>query len=103
MIDIFVQRGAGDKRGEDIVDPLITAIPVAIQRGRNELDRQAHASRDVEVETIYRTGVRLGQLAKFQDAQTGLEWLGKIVGITHKFSGVQLTTKLQIKKPMTFV
>ena len=41
-LDIFVMRGAGDRRGEDIVDPLIgSSIPVAIQRGRNELDGRA--------------------------------------------------------------
>ena len=103
MIDIFVQRSSGDKRGEDVVDPLISSVPVAIQRGRNELDKRAHASRDVQVETVYRTGVRLGQVAKFYDSQTGLSWIGKIVGIQHKFSGVEITTTLQVKKPMTFV
>ena len=108
MTDIFTQRGAGDKRGDDVVDPLITSTPVAIQRGRNELDKQAHSPRDVEVETVYRTGVRLGQVAKFYDSQTGLEWLGKIVGISHHFSvgddgEVSRYTRLQVEKPTILV
>jgi len=101
-IDIFVQRGSGNKQGEDIVDPLITSIPVALQRGRNELDEQSSAPQDISVEVVYRDGVRLGQVAKFYDAQTGLEWLGKITGITHRSSGVELLTTLQVKKPTNF-
>ena len=102
MIDLFVQRGIGDKRGEDVVDPLITSIPVAIQRGRNELDAQSSGLQDVTVDTVYRDGVRLGQVAKFYDSQTGLEWVGKITGITHRKSGVELVTTLQVSKPTNF-
>jgi hypothetical protein len=101
-VDIFVIRGNGDKRGEDIVDPLIGSIPVAIVRGRNELDERAEAMQLVEVETVYRTGVRLGQTARFLDMQTGEAWTGKVAGITHSARGVQLTTRLQIKRPTRF-
>ena len=101
-IDIFVQRGPGDKRGEDIVDPLITDINVAIQRGRNELDEQASAMQDVEVQTLYRTGLRIGQLARFLDIQQSVVWLGKITGITHRIEGGETITNLQVKRPTVF-
>lgn len=101
-VDIFVIRGAGDKRGDDIVDPLIGSVPVAIMRGRNELDDRAEGMQTVEVETVYRTGVRLGQVARFHDIQTGEVWSGKIAGITHSQAGVELTTMLQVQRPTGF-
>ena len=101
-VDIFVIRGDGTKRGDDIVDPLIGSIPVAIVRGRNELDERASAMQQVEAATVYRTGVRLGQSARFADMQTGEVWVGKVVGISHTVEGVELTTSLQIKRPTGF-
>jgi len=105
-IDLFVQRGAGDRPGEDIVDPLISAIPVAIQRGRNELDEQASAPQSVNAETVYRAGVRRGQLARFYDIQNGIQSTAKVTGITHQVKkvgeSVQLTTSLRVKRPTGF-
>jgi hypothetical protein len=102
MIDIFVVRGLGDKRGEDIVDPLITTVAVALQRGRNELDRQGSGLQEVSVETVYRPGVRLGQLGYYVDVRSGLSWYGKVSGISHRIDGPALTTTLQIEKPTDF-
>lgn len=103
-IDLFVQRGAGDKPGENIVDPLVASIPVAIQRGRNELDARAHAQQDVELETVYRAGVRLGLLSRVYDIQSGEIWTGKNTGITHNVrkvgESVQTTTSLRVRKPV---
>lgn len=98
-IDIFVQRDNGDKRGDDIVDPLIGSVPVAIQRGRNELDDRAGGMQQVEAETVYRDGVRLGQVAQFYDT---VPWYGKVTGITHRYNGVELTSTLQVKRPTNF-
>jgi hypothetical protein len=101
-VDIFVTRYAGDKRGDDIVDPLIGSVPVAIVRGRNELDERASGMQQVEVETIYRTGLRVGQSSRFSDMQTGEIWTGKIIGITHKVAGVEISSVLQVKRPTGF-
>lgn len=101
-IDIFVQRGPGDQRGDDIVDALITAIPVAIERGRNELDERASAMQDVTVETVFRSGVRTGQLAKFLDIQNGEIWFGKITGVSHQIGGGTVSTTLQVRRPTEF-
>lgn len=102
-LDIFVQRYAGDKRGPDIVDPLISgSIPVALQRGRNELDGRAKSPQPITVETLFRTGLTLGLHARFYDFDTGTIWDGKIVGITHSHSGVKLFTRLQVEKPTDF-
>lgn len=105
MTDIFVQRGAGDRVGDEIVDPLLTDINVAIQRGRNEIDDQASGIIPVEVDAVHRTGVRAGQLAEFVDRPTGASWKGKITGVSHsvrkvKAEGpIEITTTLQIDRP----
>lgn len=101
-IDVFVIRGAGDKRGDDIIDPLIGSVPVAIVRGRNELDARAEGLQSVEVEAVFRSGVRLGQTAMFLDMQTGERWTGKVAGITHRAAGVELVTTLRVRRPSVF-
>lgn len=101
MIDLFVQRGSGDKPGEDVVDPLVSSIPVAIVRGRNELDDKAHRKDDETLGTVYRDGVRLGHLARTYEV--GEIWTGKIDGIEHTIrkvgDSVQTTTSLQLERP----
>ena len=102
-LDIFVQRAAGDRRGEDIIDPLIgSRIPVAIQRGRNELDRQSSSPQTVRAECVHRLGVELGQLARFYDFDSGEIWSGKVTGISHQQAGVVLVTSLTIERPSNF-
>lgn len=106
-VDVVVQRNAGNVQGEDVVDPLITSTAVALARGRNELDEQAHGMLELDVVTLYRTGVRCGQLARFVDSRSGEAWVGKISGIGHDVSrddrgGVELTTRLRIRKPTVF-
>jgi hypothetical protein len=101
-IDLFVQRGSGSRPGDNIVDPLVTSIPVALQRGRNELDKRAHAHQDGELETVYRSGVRAGVLARNNDMQSGEILTGKVTGIQHVIrkvnEAVQLTTTLGIER-----
>lgn len=105
-IDIFVVRGAGDRRGEDVVDPLVSALPVAIQRGRNELDGLSSAPQTVSAETVYRPGVRTGQLARFCDSQSGSRTMAKIMGVTHEVrkvgDSVQISTTLRLRRPTDY-
>ena len=44
---IIVTRGAGDRPGPNIVDPLLTSEPAAIARGRREIDHST-AMRSIE-------------------------------------------------------
>ena len=41
MITVIVKRGAGDRPGPDISDPLITSEQVAIARGTAEIDKNS--------------------------------------------------------------
>jgi hypothetical protein len=102
MIDIFVQRGSGDSAGDDIIDPLMSTLAVALQRGRNELDERSSSMQQVSLEIAYRPDVRAGQVGAFLDIQNGLVWFGKISGISHTFDGSSLITTLIVKRPTNF-
>lgn len=96
-IDLIVQRGTGDNPGEDIVDPLITEISVALSRGQVEIDRTAKAT-PVTLQTKHRTDVFPGQMVEVVDALMGAAWRGKIVSVEHGIEGPVLLTTLQVMK-----
>jgi hypothetical protein len=97
-IDIFVIRGAGDRPGDDVVDGLIGSLPVALARGRAELDERAQPLVPVTIEAVFRDGLRLGHTLRCQDSVRGT-WAGKITGITHRATGGALSTAVQMRRP----
>lgn len=97
MIDIFVMRGAGDKRGEDITSPLLTSLAAALQRGQVEIDSYA-PSRTVQISAKFRTGLKTGQIVRVLDSLQGAVWNGKIVSIDNGVSGPSLTTNLTVQR-----
>lgn len=101
-VDIIVLRGAGDKRGPDIVDPLVSEPVVAVERGRNELDTHSVLQQPIQMTTVFRLGVELGQIAEVVDALQGAVWRGKITGISHRISGSEVQTTLDILRPAKF-
>ena len=80
---VIVQRGNGEFRGPAVIDALITSDHVAIEKGRNLLDNSTIVASSVDMTTVHRTGVVLGQLIKVMDALQGVSWFGKIIGIRH--------------------
>ncbi|GMQ92473.1 MAG: hypothetical protein BMS9Abin11_1804 [Gammaproteobacteria bacterium] len=98
MIDILVIRDAGNRQGDDVVDPMITSIPVALDRGRFEIN-EASGMRQTTLETVYRNDVEMGQIVEVHDSLQGKSWRGKISSITHTSSGAELITKLNIMRP----
>ena len=95
MIDLLVTRNAGDLRGDDVIEPLLGSVATALARGRAEIDAQAERMQLVTVETVYRDGLRRGQLVRFNDSTRGT-WSGKVVGITHAFDGPVVKTTLRV-------
>jgi hypothetical protein len=97
MIDIFVQRGAGDKRGPDITDPLITELSVALSRGQVEVDKTA-LSRSVQMSARFRPGLECGQLVQVVDALQGAAWRGKITSIDNAVEGAVLMSRITVER-----
>ena len=97
LLDIFVVRGAGDKRGEDINNPLLCTLSVALQRGQVEIDNIT-PSRTVQMAVKFRSGLKTGQLISVVDSLQGTSWKGKITAIDSGISGAKLTTNLTVKR-----
>lgn len=97
MTSITVIRGAGDRRGADITDALITSTAVALARGRNELDARG-GLQEVDLTIHFRAGVNDGQLIEVSDSLLGDVWRGVISSVEHRFDGNQALTLLRVER-----
>ena len=98
MVDLVVRRNPGDLCGDDIVDPLVTTELVALARGRNELDRLATVKVPVQLRTVFRPGVALGQLVEVQDSMQGITYRAKIINIQHQIEQTRAVTVLIVER-----
>jgi len=85
MIDIIVQRTPGDSMGEDIQNPLISSVEVAIERGRVEIDSHS-GLHDMQVTAVIRPSVARGDLVEIHDELNGKSWRGKVNGVSFSIS-----------------
>ena len=99
MIDIMVIRGAGDISGGDVASPLLCTTEAAVSRGRQEIEAHAKVT-SVSLKTIFKPGVRKGDIVQVDDPLQGPTWLGVIVGISHAVDGVETMTTLDIERPI---
>lgn len=99
MPSVIVVRGAGDKRGEDIVDPLLCTVEVQLARGKTELDLHAAMPQTVNLTTVFRAGVEDGQLVEVHDAMQGMSYRSKIAGVSHRIDGGKVNTVLDLLRP----
>lgn len=99
MSSIVVFRGVGDKKGQDIVEALLSSTSAKLERGRVELDEHALPNQSVTMQIVYRPGVRLGQLVEVHDSTQGKSWRGKITAIVHKITKTKHVTDLTISRP----
>ena len=98
MPSIIVVRNAGDLQGEDIVDALLSTVPVQLARGQAELDAHSSTPQSVSLDVVFRTGLELGQLAEVHDAMQGTSYRGKITGISHRINNGAVTTLLDLER-----
>jgi hypothetical protein len=99
-MDIIVRRLPADRRGEDIVEPLLSDMTACIMRGRNEIDA-ASMSEDVDISMVPLPTAYVGALVETHDALYGESWKGKITGISHSASAGEMpTTTLRIARPV---
>ena len=79
MIPILVVRGAGDRPGPDISDPLITTPAIAIARGQTEIDRQDTHRQEVVVTGPMLPDIAPGSLVQY--GRAGGQLIGKLTAI----------------------
>ncbi|RKZ88580.1 MAG: hypothetical protein DRQ39_02230 [Gammaproteobacteria bacterium] len=97
-VDIIVIRSPGDIRGPDIIDPLLSNVTVAVNRGTTEIQDNEPID-TISLSTNYRSNVRVGQIVEVIDALQGRVWRGKIIGISHSATEADLFTDLDIERP----
>lgn len=101
-VTVEVYRGAGDRPGAEIREPLIgDSLVAALARGRAELDANAHGWERVGLEAEYRPDLARGDLVEVDDPLLGRPWRGLVVGITHKLDGGAASTTLDVRRPIT--
>ena len=105
-MEIIVIRPPGDVQGKDIIDPLLATESAGIERGRVELDAQGTIKEIVNLQIVYRTNLKTGQLVEVHDALQGISWKAKITAISHKISKItdpSIFTELTLERPTTFI
>lgn len=100
-MDIVVIRGECTSPGEDIVDPLLSEVNVALSRGRAELDQGTLA--DEQQLEVTLQDLRLGQLITVEDSALGY-WQGKVTSVVHSVSvdddgNLSAQTSVTLRKP----
>ena len=100
-VTVEVYRGAGDRTGAEISEPLLgSSTAAALSRGRAELDASAHPRLTTTLELVApRLDLRLGELIAVSDPAQGREWRGKIVGIKHTTAPGSPPTVLNVERP----
>lgn len=81
MIAVLVQRPPADQQGPDISDNLITSEPVAVERGRNEIDRNSSSREIVTGSGALRAFLQPGSLIEVMDFEAG-PWRGMVTGFS---------------------
>lgn len=69
MINVKVQRLPADKQGPDISDSLIASVPVAVERGRIEVDKSFSNRETVTMAGPLNETIEHGEIVEIADTQ----------------------------------
>ncbi|MDX8382477.1 MAG: hypothetical protein R8M45_00250 [Ghiorsea sp.] len=73
-------------------------MSVALARAAAELGVTAHDSQIVDLVTVYRPALTLGQLIEVHDYSQVGSWKGKVTGIRHNASSGTLQSTLKVER-----
>ena len=94
-MNITIKRHNADHPAPDIIEPLLTDIRPALERGRAELDK-GEPLQTVRISALYVPGLATGDLVEIRDLYQGGPYRGKITSVEHTAAGGQLTTDMEI-------
>ena len=77
MISVMARRSPADIPGNDIADPLLTSEPVAVERGRNEIDKNCSSRELITSVGPHKEFLQPGKMVEVADHQQQL-WRGMI-------------------------
>ena len=99
MSSIVVFRGLGDRKGQDIVEALLSSTSAKLERGRVELDEHAVPVQSVNMDIVYRPYVRQGQLVEVHDSTQGRSYRAKIAAIAIRVTKTSHVMELTLSRP----
>ncbi len=99
---VEVYRGAGDRPGVEISEPLLNGEASLIERGRAEMDERAHPRRTISLTIVPRPGLRQGLLVRrVQEGRA--PWVARIVGLSWEpgtDQDPQTVVKVDLERPL---
>ena len=95
---LSVYRGDGLREGAPIVEPLLSDEAL-LQRGMAEMDAHAHPFNQVEMEVVFRPGLRLGQIVEATDPSVSTPYRAKVTGIQITVTEASIETTLNLEQP----
>jgi len=101
MIEVICIRGAGDKEAPPISDPLITTIPIAVQRGKHFIDANWYKIHKRKISVPYKNGCNIASVIELVEGTLGIDAAHRIVGHSVKIdmSGVWSTIEAETYEP----
>jgi len=99
MVDIVVQRGAADRPGNDIQEPLLATLGAAYERGNAEINRGALHD-ELTMRVKYQPTVAVGDSIRVVDSWQGT-YIARVTGITHISADGTITTTLELWRPLS--
>lgn len=95
---LSVYRGDGSREGTPIVEPLLSDEAL-LQRGLAEMDAHAHAFNQIELEVVFRSGLRLGQIVETTDPSASTPYRAKVTGIQITVTEAAIDTRVTLEQP----
>jgi len=95
---IEVYRGDGKVQGMPVVEPMLSDDAL-LQRGRAEMDANAHNTNRIDMSVVFRPGFRLGQIVEATDPSTATPYRAKITGIGIRITEAAIDTLLTLEQP----
>jgi len=95
---IEVYRGDGQRVGSPITEPLLSDEAL-LQRGIAEMDAHASPFNHIEMEVVFRQGVRLGQLVEVSDPSDARAYRAKVTGVQITVTQADIQMRLNLEQP----
>ena len=95
---LSVYRGDGLREGPPIIETLLSDEAL-LQRGVAEMDAHAHAFNQVELEVVFRPGLRLGQIVEATDPSSARPYRAKVTGIQISVIEAAIEMRLNLEQP----
>lgn len=98
MATIEVYRGDGLRIGAPIGESMLSD-GVLLDRGRAEMDANAHPLNQVSADVVFAPGLRLGQLVEALDPSTAMAMRAKITGVSITVTLADISQQITLEQP----